>query len=110
MFSFFRPKVARHNGGPTNQFAEGVAYEAIPAIEGARRRLVVCIGRDESTVQLSWADDLTTDHIQVCAGRETVKPIRPDGVYFISSAVPLDVNAAAPIIDLLRKEVSCTKS
>ena len=84
------------------RFVEGKAYEAIPAIQGAKRRLVVCAGRDENRIQLAWVKDLTVEDALMCSGREIVKSSRPDGDYVVSSAVPLDIKVAAPILELLR--------
>jgi hypothetical protein len=85
------------------QFVEGTAYEAIPALQGARRRMVVCVGRDERRIQFAWVDDFTVEDKQMCLGREIVQSRRPDGVYTVSSAVPLDIKVAAPILDLVRR-------
>ena len=83
------------------QFVKGMAYEAIPALKGAKRRLVVCVGRDGSRVQLAWTNDLTVEDTQMCVDREIVQSRRPDCVYVVSSAVPLDIQVAAPILDLV---------
>ena len=85
------------------QFVEGKAYEAIPALEGAKRRMVVCLGRDGRRIQLAWTEDLSVEDTQMYFGREIVKSCRPDGVYVVSSAVPLDIQVAAPILDLMRR-------
>ena len=84
------------------RFVEGRAYEAIPALVGAKRRLVVCAGRSGQRVQLAWADDLTIEASHVYdMGREIVQATRPDGVYTISAAVPIDTAAAAVVLDLV---------
>lgn len=82
-------------------FVEGRTYQAIPALEGAKRRLVVCVGRDKGQVVFSWADNLTVEHTEMCVGREIMKSNRPEGVYVVSSAVPVNLESAAPVIDLL---------
>lgn len=86
-----------------SEFVKGKAYKAIPTLQGAKSRLVVCLGRDAKQIQLAWADDLTVEHKEMFEGREIVQSKRPDGIFIVSSAAPLDVDAAAPIIDLLRR-------
>jgi len=86
-----------------SMFVKGRAYEAIPALEGARRRMVVCVGRNGRRIQLAWIGDLTVEDAQMCEAREIVQPKRPDGVYTVSSAAPLDIQTAAPILDLVRR-------
>jgi len=86
------------------RFVEGRAYEAIPAYEGAKRRLVVCAGRTGQRVQLVWAEDLSIEDSRAYElDREIIQAERPDGlVYTISAAVPLDTSSAAVILDLVR--------
>ena len=85
------------------QFKVGAAYSAVPALEGAKKRLVVVIGRSECRIQLAWTDDLSDEDTQMCVGREIVRSTRPDGVYVVSAAVPLDIQVAAPILDIVRR-------
>ena len=84
-----------------SMFVKGRAYEAIPALEGARRRMVVCVGRNGRRIQLAWIGDLTVEDAKMCEAREIVQPKRPDGVYTVSSAAPLDIQTAAHVIDLI---------
>ena len=90
-------------------FAVGRAYPAVPALVGARRHLVVCVGRKGRTVQLVWAGDLTIEESQAYDyGREMIRASRPDGVFTISAACPLDTEAASEVMACLgsRKAVS----
>lgn len=84
------------------QFIEGKTYEAIPTLEGAKRRMVACVGRVEGRIQLAWMDDLSTEEAEMCMDREILRPVRSDGMYFVSSAVPLEIKSAAIIFELLR--------
>lgn len=90
-------------------FAVGRAYVAVPALQGARRFLVVCVGRKGRTVQLVWADDLTLEESQAYDyGREMIRASRPDGVFTISAACPVDTTAASEVMACFgdRKAVS----
>ena len=84
------------------QFIEGKTYEAIPMLKGAKRRLVACVGRDGGRVNLAWVDDVSTEETEACTGREILRPVRPDGMYFISAAAPLEIKSAAIVVELLR--------
>jgi len=87
------------------EFSEGKTYEAIPTLRGARRRLIVCVGRVGCRVSFAWAEDLTVEKAQVFdADREIVKACRPDGEYVISSATPLDTHAGVVLMDLIRNK------
>ena len=90
------------------EFAAGEAYQAIPTLRGARRRIVACVGREGARVHFTWADDLTVEQTQVFdADREIVKACRPDGVYVISSATPIDIRAGVALMDLIRNREVC---
>ena len=91
------------------EFAVGRAYQAVPALVGARRKLVVCVGRNGRTVQLVWVEDLTIETSRAYDyGREMIRASRTDGVYVISAACPVDTTAAAEVMSCLgeRKAVS----
>lgn len=80
-------------------FAIGRAYVAVPALEGAKRHLVVCVGRKGRVVQLVWAEDLSIEASKVYDyGREMIRASRPDGVFTISAACPVDTESAADVI------------
>lgn len=87
------------------QFKIGEAYSAVPALDGARKRLVVVIGRSDRHIQLAWCDDLSVG--EICAfdfGREYVKVSRPDGVYCISAACRIEAADAADVLEFIRPD------
>ena len=87
-------------------FKVGSCYPAVPALEGARRRMVVVIGRsDEGRVQIAWVDDLSTETVKAIYDREFVEASRPDGVYTISAACELGAADAADVFSMLRRSI-----
>ena len=84
------------------EFVEGAAYAAIPAITGAKRHMVVCSGRKGGRITFAWIDNISVESLEAYDGREIVRSKRPDGVYTVSAAAPVDVEAAAPVLELLR--------
>ena len=85
------------------KFVEGAAYAAIPALEGAKRHMVVCTGRKGGRITFAWVNNVSVESVEACAGREIVRSTRPDGVYVVSAAAPVDIEAAAPVLELLRE-------
>ena len=87
-----------------NMFKPGTVYVATSAIEGARRRLGVVLGREGRLVQLAFIDELTTGEVAWFNGRESVKVSTRTGEYNLSSAVRAEAGDAAMVMDILRKE------
>ncbi len=85
-----------------SMFTVGRAYPAVPALVGARRHLVVCVGRRGRKVQLCWVEDLSLEESRAFDyGREMIRAQRPDGIFTISAACPVDTEAAADVIACL---------
>ena len=88
------------------QFKVGEAYSAVPALEGAKRRLVVVIGREGCHIQLAWCDALTVGLVKAFDfGREFVQVRRPDGVYSVSAACRVDAVTASEVLELIRNDI-----
>ena len=85
------------------KFVEGRAYEAVPALLGAKHRLCVCTGREGGRVMFAWIHDLSIGQVESFDGREFARMTLPDGMYTISSVAPLNTKAAASVLDLLRR-------
>ena len=90
-------------------FAVGRAYQAVPALVGARRKLVVCVAREGRSVHLVWVEDLSIEESKAFDfGREMIRASRPDGVFTISAACPVDTIAASHVmacLDMNRRAV-----
>lgn len=89
-------------------FKIGAAYSAVPALEGARRRMIVVIGRDEDAgrIQFVWAEDLSIEKVETFdLGREVLRTERPDGVYMVSSACEVDAANAATVLEMLNQKL-----
>lgn len=85
------------------QFKVGEAYSAVPALEGAKKRLVVVIGRSGCHVQLAWCDDLSVGEVDGFEfGREFVQVRRPDGLYSVSAACRVDAANASEVLEFIR--------
>lgn len=85
------------------QFKIGEAYSAVPALEGAKKRLVVVIGRSGRYIQLAWCDDLSVGEVNSFDyGREFVQVPRPDGMYSVSAACQVDASNAAEVLEFIR--------
>lgn len=85
------------------KFVEGMAYEAVPVLLGAKHRLCICTGRDGGRITFAWINDISVESVEACDGREFVRPTLPDGMYTVSSVAPLDIKVVAPILDLMRR-------
>ncbi len=85
------------------KFEIGATYCAVPALEGARRRMVVVIGRSGNHIQLAWCDDLSVGEVAALDfGREFMQVSRPDGVYSVSAACRVDAADASEVMELVR--------
>lgn len=83
-------------------FAVGRAYQAVPALVGAQRKLVVCVAREGRTVHLVWVDDLSIEAAEAYDfGREMIRASRPDGVFTVSAACPINTVAASQVMECL---------
>ena len=85
-------------------FELGSVYVATAAVEGARRRLGVVIGRDGKVVQFAFVDELATGEVAWINGRESAMVGTSVGEYNLSSAVRAEAGDAAMVMDILRKE------
>ena len=85
------------------KFEVGVAYIAIPALEGARRKFVIVAGRKDSHIQLAWVEDLSIEPAEVFDfGREFIQTKRRDGMYSVSAACPVNTDAAADVLEFIQ--------
>lgn len=87
------------------RFIVGNAYVATPALEGARKRIVVPIGRAGNCIQVAFVDALANG---VCAARslgdferEVVQLKTDDGVYTVSAASEVSSADAEIVRDIL---------
>lgn len=86
-------------------FRVGNAYFATPALEGARKRIVVPIGRAGNCIQVAFVDVLADG---VCDARplggfdrEVVQLKTADGVYTVSAASEVSSADAEIVRDIL---------
>lgn len=86
-----------------DQFRIGAVYVATPALEGQRQRLVIPIGRQGSTMQIAFVDNLATVHVTVdtLCGREYARGNHVDGHYAFSSACEAPASDTARVLDIL---------
>lgn len=85
------------------QFMIGAAYCAVPVLKGAKKRLVVVIGRSGCHIQLAWCDDLSVGEVDALDfGREFLQVLRPDGVYSVSAACRVDAANASEVMQLVQ--------
>lgn len=80
----------------------GGVYYATPALEGAKKRIVAVIGREGSTVQLAFLDELAVGRMEQMHGREIVAVDTEIGRYTISAALPVPASDAAIVQDILK--------
>jgi hypothetical protein len=85
-------------------FEVGATYVAAPALEGARKRLAVVIGREGDAVQLAFINELALARLQVVNGREILTCDTELGYYSLSSAVPAAASDAAIVNDILAEK------
>lgn len=87
------------------RFVIGNAYFAIPALEGARKRIVVPIGRAGNCIQVAFVDELGYGVCDVRAlgdfDREVVQFKTADGVYTVSAASEVSSADAEIVCDIL---------
>ena len=83
------------------KFKVGATYVAAPALEGARKRLAVVIGREGDAVQLAFIEELALARLQVVNGREILTCATGLGYYSLSSAVHAAACDAAIVNDIL---------
>lgn len=86
------------------KFKVGATYVAAPALEGARKRLAVVIGREGDAVQLAFIEELALARLQVVNGREILTCVTGLGYYSLSSAVPAAASDAAIVNDILAEK------
>ena len=89
------------------QFKVGEAYSAVPALDGAKKRIVVVIGRSGCHIQLAWCDDLSVGEVSAFDfGREFAQTRRPDGVYSVSAACRVDATGGCSWIVCQTRKLS----
>lgn len=88
-----------------NRFEIGHAYYASPAIEGARQRIVIPIGRSGSEIQFAFIDDLSNANVEPIAGveREFVRMLTGEGlVYGCSCASEVPASESARVLSIIK--------
>lgn len=94
---------------PSNKFKIGAVYCATPALEGAKKRLVIPIGRLGHQMQVATICELTTATVEVggLCGREFARVLLKDGVYIISSACEMMAQDFAEVQEILEGVNRC---
>lgn len=89
------------------KFVKGEAYWAIPALEGAERRLVCCMGIEGRTVVFADVTDAYTSKVQAFGfmggeQHEMCQLLAADGEYHVSASAPVAFRDAAMMLQAMR--------
>ena len=86
----------------SRSFKIGSVYHATPALVG-QRRLAALIGRDGTSLQYAFVDELSCGMVEIVCDRETAQLETEIGTYNVSAAVPANANETAIINSLLQR-------
>lgn len=89
-----------------NQFRIGACYVATPALQGARKRIVIPIGRQDKKMQIALVDNLEMADVSVggLCEREFARVVLSDGTYTFSSACEVSAGEYAKVREILGGE------
>lgn len=87
------------------QFEKGKAYYANPTLQGAKQMIVACTGvtrgRDGLYATFTRVGLLKRVKVSEIEGRDTVMLKCADGDYFVSSAIEVDLDNVANVLEAL---------
>ena len=91
---------------PNAKFRIGAVYCATPAMQGAKQRLVIPVGRVGGQMQVATVDDLVLTHVAVggLCDREFAQMVLADGSYSFSSACEVSAAEYARVRKILGGE------
>ena len=89
-----------------NQFRICACYYAVPALEGAKKRIVIPIGRTGSQMQIATVDDFRVVDVEISpfCGREFARGMLRDGFYTLSSVCEVSDAEYAAVREILGGE------